>query len=81
MQKIAEATIVSTPDKSGKGTAIVSVTRRSVHPLYKKVLRRSKRYKVNSGEFSLNLGDKVKIVQTRPISKDKHFKIVEVIKK
>lgn len=81
MQKIVIATVVSTSQKSGKTTSIVSVTRRSVHPLYRKVLKRSKRYKVDSGELELNLGDKVKITQSRPISKDKHFKILEVIKK
>lgn len=61
-------------------TAIVEVERKTVHPLYKKVLRRSKKYKVDTGELTVNVGDKVLIIETRPISKDKYFKIKEVLK-
>jgi small subunit ribosomal protein S17 len=61
-------------------TAVVEVSRKISHPLYKKVLKRSKRYKVDIGELILGLGQNVKIAETRPISKDKHFKVTEVIK-
>jgi len=61
-------------------TAVVQVQRTTVHPLYKKVLRRRKKYKVDTGDLTLSLGDTVKIVETRPISKDKNFKIEKIIK-
>jgi len=77
MQKIFNGIVVSV--KMNK-TAVVEVTRRTPHPLYKKLLKRSKKYKVDMGESKITVGDRVKITQTRPISKDKHFKIMEVIK-
>ncbi len=61
-------------------TAIVEVQRKTVHPMYKKVIIKSKKYKVDMGDFTPNLGDVVKIVETRPISKDKNFKIEKIIK-
>lgn len=76
--QIFEGTVVSS--KMSK-TAVVKVVRKIVHPLYKKLLKRSKRYKVATGDFSVSLGDRVKIGQTQPLSKEKHFKILEVLKK
>ena len=61
-------------------TAIVEVQRKTVHPMYKKVIIKSKKYKVDMGDFTPNLGDVVKIVETKPISKDKNFKIEKIIK-
>ena len=61
-------------------TVIVEVTRRVAHPLYKKLLKKSKRYKADTNGLTLSLGDSVKIVSVRPISKEKNFKISEVIK-
>jgi len=77
MKKILEGKIVSL--KMGN-TAVVEVTRKVTHPLYKKLLKRSKRYKADINGITLFLGNSVKIVSTRPISKDKHFKILEVKK-
>jgi len=61
-------------------TAVVEIVRRTPHPLYKKLLRRSKRYKVDTGNLALILGQRVKIVETRPIAKGKFFKVTGVIK-
>lgn len=61
-------------------TVLVEVSRRTVHPLYKKVLRRTKKYKADAGELTVNMGDNVVIVETRPISKNKFFKIKEILK-
>jgi small subunit ribosomal protein S17 len=61
-------------------TAVVEVVRKTPHPLYKKLLKRSKRYKVDLGELVLVLGQKVKIAETRPMSNGKFFKVTEVIK-
>lgn len=61
-------------------TAVVNVERQAIHPLYKKVLRRNKNYKADTNGLEVKVGDNVKIVETRPISKQKYFKIAEVIK-
>lgn len=58
-----------------KDTVVVEVERKIIHPLYKKVLRRSTRLKVDTNSMELSLGDKVKIVETKPYSKNKFFKI------
>lgn len=76
MKKMLEGKIVSL--KMNK-TAVVEITRKSVHPLYKKVSTKSKRIKADTGELVLEVGQKVKISPTKPISKGKFFK-VEVIK-
>lgn len=61
-------------------TVVVKVVRKVAHPFYKKLLKRNKKYKVDSTGFSVSEGDRVKIVETKPISKDKYFKIVEILK-
>lgn len=57
-------------------TVIVEVVRRTPHPLYKKLVKRSKKFKVDRNGQEVVVGQDVKIVETRPISKDKHFKVV-----
>lgn len=61
-------------------TAVVEVKRTTIHPMYKKVLRRSRKYKVDTGDLTLNVGDIVTIKETRPLSKDKNFKVEAVVK-
>jgi small subunit ribosomal protein S17 len=75
--KVFEGKVVSL--KMNK-TAVVEIVRRTPHPLYKKLLRRSKRHKADTGDLTLILGQKVKIAETKPISKGKFFKVTEVIK-
>lgn len=58
-----------------KDTVIVEVPRLITHRIYKKVLKRSRRYKVDTKGVTIKVGDKVKIVETKPISKDKNFVI------
>ncbi len=60
-------------------TVIVEITRRIPHPLYKKLLKRSKKFKADTGEFSPKVGEYVKIVEVAPLSKDKHFKVAQII--
>ncbi|MBP6926376.1 MAG: 30S ribosomal protein S17 [Candidatus Pacebacteria bacterium] len=62
-------------DKMDK-TVVVSVTRYEKHPKYKKYLKISKKYKAHDEANDHKVGDNVTIVETRPISKDKHFKVV-----
>lgn len=60
-------------------TVVVEVIRQVKHPLYQKVLKRSKKLKAHNDKLTLKVGDRVKIINTRPISKEKHFKVVEKI--
>lgn len=76
MKKIIEGKVVSV---KMQGVVIVRVGRKIPHPLYKKLLNRSKKYKAAVSDVTVSLGDKVKIVETRPLSKDTHFKVMEVI--
>ncbi|MBD3249981.1 MAG: 30S ribosomal protein S17 [Candidatus Pacebacteria bacterium] len=60
-------------------TASVLVTRRWQHPLYKKYVKRSKKYACHYQDLKLEEGDRVKIEECRPISKTKHFKVVSKV--
>lgn len=61
-------------------TATIRITRSFPHPLYKKLIKRDKKINADISNFSPHVGDRVKIVETKPMSKTKHFKITEVIK-
>ena len=61
-------------------TVVVTVVRKTRHPLYKKILTRRKRYLVDLGNHNVARGDVVQIVETRPISKNKHFIVQNIIK-
>ena len=60
-------------------TAVVAVERREPHPLYRKIVRTTKRYKAHDPNNSAVLGDVVRIEETRPISKDKRWRIAETL--
>ncbi len=77
-RKVLEGVIVS--DKMQK-TRVVVVERLKRHPLYGKVIRVYKRYKVHDEKESTGIGDRVKIIETRPLSKEKRFRILKIIKK
>jgi small subunit ribosomal protein S17 len=59
----------------------VAVDRLVAHPLYKKVLRRTKKYHAHDAENTCNVGDVVRIQETRPLSKTKCWKLVEIVKR
>ena len=61
-------------------TAVVEVTRLVQHPVYRKVVKQRKAYPVHDEKKTAKVGDKVRIVETKPISKTKRWKLVEVIK-
>lgn len=67
-------------DKMEK-TAVVSVDRTTRHPLYGKIVRTSTKYKVHDPENTCGIGDKVRIMETRPLSKDKRWRLVEVLER
>ncbi|MDH5637570.1 MAG: 30S ribosomal protein S17 [Nitrospinota bacterium] len=67
-------------DKMEK-TVVVKVSRRMTHPLFKKIIMRSKRYYAHNEKEGLKVGDTVRIVETKPISKLKRWRVGEVIAK
>ncbi len=62
-------------------TITVLITERYKHPLYKKILKRSKKFLAHDENNEAEIGDKVLIAETRPLSKNKHFRLVEIIEK
>lgn len=76
--KTLEGNVISTKMQN---TAIVKVVRRVPHPLYKKLLKRNKKIKADTKEVPVLAGQRVRIVETKPISKDKHFKVIKILNK
>jgi small subunit ribosomal protein S17 len=71
-------TVVS--DKMDK-TIVVNVETRMPHPLYGKIVRRSKRYMAHDEDNQCRVGDLVRIMETRPLSRNKRWRLVEVVEK
>ncbi len=71
---------IVTSDKMDK-TIVVAVSERISHPLYKKIVNRTKKFKAHDENNSCGIGDKVRIAETRPLSKDKCWRLVEIIEK
>jgi small subunit ribosomal protein S17 len=67
-------------DKMDK-TVVVAVEDFVSHKLYKKSIKRTKKYKAHDENNQCKVGDKVKIMETRPLSKDKNWRVVEIIEK
>ena len=67
-------------DKMDK-TIVVAVSERVEHPLYKKIVNRTKKFKAHDENNACGIGDKVLIQETRPLSKDKCWRLVEIIEK
>ncbi|MFZ0391756.1 MAG: 30S ribosomal protein S17 [Calditrichia bacterium] len=67
-------------DKMTK-TAVIAVERLIKHPMYKKYVKRTTRFKAHDEKNECQVGDVVKIMETRPLSKDKRWRIVEIIEK
>ena len=62
-------------------TIVVAVADNVKHPLYKKIVKRTKKFKAHDEQNICNIGDRVEIMETRPISKDKRWRLVSVIEK
>jgi len=60
-------------------TVVVTVERFVRHPLYQKVLRRVTKLKAHDESNACNVGDRVRLIETRPISKEKHWRVVEIV--
>ena len=67
-------------DKMTK-TVVVSIERRVQHPVYGKMVRRTKKLKAHDEENQAKTGDTVRIMETRPLSKDKRWRVVEIIER
>jgi small subunit ribosomal protein S17 len=67
-------------DKMDK-TIVVAVERNTHHPLYGKTIRKTTKYKVHDADNQCKNGDKVKIMETRPLSKEKNWRLVEIVEK
>lgn len=72
-----ERTGVVTSDAMNK-TVVVQAERRITHPVYGKIMRRSKKYYAHDEKNEAKKGDKVVIAETRPLSKSKHWRLVEI---
>jgi small subunit ribosomal protein S17 len=60
-------------------TIVIEVTRRTTHPRYKKVIKVKKKYTAHDEENQAKIGDKVRVVETRPMSKVKRWRLLEII--
>jgi small subunit ribosomal protein S17 len=62
-------------------TIVVAIRDNVKHPLYKKIIKRTVRFKAHDENNIAKIGDKVMIMETRPLSKDKNWRLVEIIEK
>ncbi len=62
-------------------TIVVEVVNQEKHPLYKKFVKKSKKYKAHDEENTCNIGDTVEIMETRPLSKDKYHRLTRIIER
>jgi small subunit ribosomal protein S17 len=77
-RKTMTGTVVS--DKMDK-TIVVAVQHRVKHPLYKKIIKRTYKLKAHDEHNECSVGDKVKVMETRPLSKEKRWRLTEIIQK
>ena len=71
---------LGTSDKMDK-TIVVSVTDNVKHPLYNKIVKRTYKLKAHDENNECRIGDRVKVMETRPLSKDKRWRLVEIVEK
>jgi small subunit ribosomal protein S17 len=67
-------------DKMDK-TIVVAIRDKAKHPLYKKTINKTKKVKAHDENNECNIGDKVRIMETRPLSKDKRWRLVNIVEK
>lgn len=78
LRKSMVGTVVS--DKMDK-TVVVAVETNVRHPIYKKTVKRTYKLKAHDEENNCKVGDKVKVMETKPLSKDKRWRVIEVVEK
>lgn len=62
-------------------TAVVAVEATVSHPVYKRTVRETKKYKAHDEENQCRVGDRVRIMETRPLSKDKRWRVIEILER
>ena len=67
-------------DKMDK-TIVVAIEDRVAHPLYKKIVKRTYKLKAHDEKNEAGVGDRVRVMETRPLSKDKRWRLVEIVEK
>ena len=77
-RKVRVGKVIS--DKMDK-TVVVAIEDRVAHPLYKKIVGRTYKLKAHYEENTCGVGDIVKVMETRPLSKDKRWRVVEIVEK
>ena len=77
-RKILTGKVVS--DKMIK-TVVVEITRRKLHPLYKKYITRTKKIKAHSEKNQCRVGDIIRVIESRPLSKEKRWRFLEIVEK
>ena len=78
LRKTRQGVVVS--DKMDK-TIVVAITTRVRHPLYGKIVKRTTKLKAHDEENACGIGDTVRLMETRPLSRDKRWRLVEIIEK
>ncbi len=78
LRKVMIGTVTS--DKMDK-TVVVAVETSVRHPIYKKIVKRTYKLKAHDENNECQIGDRVKVMETRPLSKDKRWRVVEIVKK
>lgn len=77
-RKIYTGEVIS--DKMDK-TVVVAVERLTQHPVYKKTIRGITKFKAHDEDNKCRVGDRVKIIESRPLSKEKRWRVIEVVKR
>ena len=78
LRKTREGVVVS--DKMDK-TIVVAITTRVRHPLYGKIVKRTTKLKAHDEENACGIGDTVRVMETRPLSRDKRWRLAEIVEK
>ncbi|MBS3874026.1 MAG: 30S ribosomal protein S17 [Firmicutes bacterium] len=78
LRKVRQGVVVS--DKMDK-TVVVATEQMVSHPLYGRIVKQTKKYKAHDENNDARVGDTVKIMETRPLSKEKCWRLVEIVKK
>ena len=78
LRKVRTGNVVS--DKMDK-TVVVAVVDNVKHPLYNKIVKRTYKLKAHDENNECKVGDRVKVMETRPLSKDKRWRLVEIVEK
>ena len=77
-RKVSVGRVIS--DRMNK-TIVVEVERRIPHPLYRRIIRKKNKFKVHDGKEIAKVGDRVKIIQSRPLSKEKNWRLIDILER